>query len=143
LNRDLGQSHKMIDKLLSISEYWRFLEWEPLLPLLDDFDSTQAFEMQSPPASRAEILLGYMASYKVRQDIKVWTTDNLNILRHSLFKVRQGTRCHAPCGKTARQSKVRDYTHMPNTSSFWRFASLPVYHESEMWNASSISKLRA
>jgi hypothetical protein len=26
LNRDLGQSHKMIDKLLSISEYWRFLE---------------------------------------------------------------------------------------------------------------------
>jgi hypothetical protein len=53
LNSDLIQYHLMIDKVVSIAEEWRFLEWEGLLPLLDDFDTIQALEMQSQPPSRA------------------------------------------------------------------------------------------
>jgi hypothetical protein len=104
LGNKIGYDCLIVDKVLAIAEEWRFLEGEGLLPLLDDFDIIQAFEWNSPPLSRAEILRVYMESYKVRRDITVWTTDNLNSLRRMWFKVRQGARCLRSRGKRATPS---------------------------------------
>jgi hypothetical protein len=99
-----GHDYLMVDKVLSIAEEWRILEGEGLLPLLEDFDSIQELERESPPRSRAEILRGFMTAYKVRRDIKEWTTDNLNVFRHKLFKVRQGSRRRCSRGNYAAQT---------------------------------------
>ncbi|KAE9375832.1 hypothetical protein N431DRAFT_463896 [Stipitochalara longipes BDJ] len=93
LDMDAGLDYLMVDKVLSIAEEWRFLESEGLLPLLDDFDIIQEVENQSPPRSRAEILRRFMHFYKARYIIEDWTTENLDVLRRQLFKVRRDARC--------------------------------------------------